>query len=172
MVERLSQMTNLRLRQAEDLFRVSQSMSDFLDFSSALRGLAVDLIKICNDLKLLASGPGGGFGEITLPIIQAQQTALRPGHWPDKALPYLPECLLMACYQVLGNDYTVTLAAQSGQLEANTMTPLIIHNLLQSLDLLRNAIHPFNQKCLAGVAANTTRCNELLDKSGIRHKEM
>lgn len=172
MIERLSQMTNLRLRQAEDLFRVSQSMSDFLDFSSSLRGLAVDLIKICNDLKLLASGPGGGFGEISLPVVQVQQTALRPGHWPDKAAPHLPECLLMACYQVLGNDYTITLAAQSGQLEANSMTPLIIHNLLQSLDLLRNAIHPFNQKCLAGVIANTIRCNELLDKSGIRHKEM
>lgn len=172
MLERLSLTTGLRLRQAEDLFRVSQSMSDFLDFSSSLRGLAVDLIKICNDLKLLASGPGGGFAEITLPVVQAQPTALRPGHWPNKNLPHLPECLLMACYQVLGNDYTTTLATQSGQLEANSMTPLIIHNLLQSLDLLRNAIHPFNQKCLAGVTANTNRCNELLDKSGIRHKEM
>lgn len=170
--EKLSQLSGLRVRQADDLFRVSQSMSDFLEFSSAMRGLAVDLIKICNDLKLLASGPGGGFGEITLPAIQPQQTALRPGQYPDKSPPFMPECLIMACYQVLGNDYTITLAAQAGQLESNSMTPLIIHNLLQSLDLLRNAINPFNQKCLAGISANTSNCNELLDKSGVRHKEM
>jgi aspartate ammonia-lyase len=172
MIERLCAMTNLRLRQAEDLFRVTQSMADFLEFSSSLRGLAVDLIKICNDLKLLASGPGGGFGELSLPVVQSLPNSIHKEQLSDKSLPHLPECLIMACYQVLGNDYTIVLAAQSGQLEANSMTPLIIHNLLQSLDLLRNAIGPFNQKCLAGVTANIMRCNELLDKSGIRHKEM
>src|SRR5262249_44859267 len=115
-IDRLHQLTGFRFRGAEDLFRVTQSMADFVEFSSALKELAVELIKIANDLRLLASGPRSGLGEIKIPALQVEPCELLPGQLPDKSNPYLAECLNMVAFQVLGNDSVVTLCAQAGQL--------------------------------------------------------
>jgi aspartate ammonia-lyase len=165
MIERLSQMTGFRLRAGEDLFRLSQSASDFLEFSASLRELAVELIKISNDLRLLSSGPRTGLFEISLPPAVLEPNPLSPQLLPPTATPGHPECLCMVAYQVIGHDTAVMLAAQSGQLEVNIMTPLIIHNILQSMDILRQALGSFNQHCVAGITANPGRCKEFLDST-------
>ncbi len=162
-VDRLSQATGARLRAGEDFFRLSQSASDFLEFSAALRALAAELVKIANDLRILSSGPRTGFGEIVLPELVSQPHVVADSLLPGTQLPALPECLVMVAYQVMGNDATVALCAQSGQLECNVTTPLVIHCTLQSLELLKNVLISFNQRCLAGIAANAARCKELLE---------
>jgi aspartate ammonia-lyase len=117
MVELLSHHSGLRLKPAEDHFRLSQSCSDFLEFSSSLRELAVELIKVANDLRLLGSGPKAGLYEISLPAVEAPE---------DAAVPVLTESVNMVAYKVIGNDTAVMLAAQAGQLELNAMTPLVV----------------------------------------------
>ncbi len=163
MIERLSQMTGLRLRAGEDLFRLSQSASDFLEFSSSLRELSVELIKIANDLRLLSSGPRTGLFEISLPPAILEPNPVSPQLLPPNATPGHPESLCMVSYQVIGNDTAVMLAAQSGQLELNVMTPLISHNILHSMDILRQTLASFNPNCVAGITANAGRCKEFLD---------
>lgn len=165
-IEKLGQFTGFRFRTAEDLFRVTQSMADFVEFSSALKELAVELIKIAGDLRLLASGPRAGLAEITIPAIHLEAAELMPGNLPNKNNPYLVESISMVAFQVLGNDSVVTLCAQAGQLESNVMMPLLIHNALQALDLLRNSILAFNQRCLSGITANPARNQHWLDQSG------
>lgn len=165
MVERLCQMTGLPLKAGDDLGRLCQSASDFLEFSANLRQLAVELLKIGNDLRLLSSGPNAGFGELNLPPVVLHPHAASRFKLPPHATPGLLECLAMASYQVVGNDSTVMLAAQSGQLEANVMTPLIAHNVLQSMDLLTNAVITLNKHCISGITANAARCKELLDST-------
>jgi len=161
----LSAVTGLSLRPAEDYFRLVQSMSDFVAFSSSLRELAVDLSKIAADLKLMSSGPAAGFSEIKLhdPIMQSSNV------WPDvlpkTGIPPLTESLLMACYQVIGNDHVVCLAAQAGQLESNSLTPIIIDNMLVSITLLQKVLDDFNHHCLIKITANTSNCKQTLDKS-------
>jgi len=164
-IEALSQQTGLRFRSADEYFRISQSAADFLQVSSSLKELAVELIKIASDIRLLSSGPMSGLGEINLPSLMPEPSAVLPGVLPDRTDPGVAECLTMVAYQVVGNDTAVTLAAGAGQLELNVMTPLIIHNILQSLDLLRQAILAFNKWCVAGITANAARCRELLDKT-------
>ncbi len=166
MVEKLSQLTGLKLKIADDMFRATQSVTDFLDFSASLRGLACDLIKIANDLRLMSSGPNAGFAEIFLPPFAVEPSSLLPGQLPDLTTPALPECLLMACYQITGYDHAIAFAAQAGQFEANPMTPLICVNLLNSLDMLKNIMLPFNQKCLSGITANTKKCSTSAEASG------
>ncbi|MBA3855844.1 MAG: aspartate ammonia-lyase [Cyanobacteria bacterium PR.3.49] len=166
-VERLSQYTGIRLRQSDDFFRISQSMSDFVEFSSALKELAVELTKIANDLRLLSSGPKTGFSEITAPELIVERSLIRPNTLPNRRVPTLVECINMASSQVFGNDIVVALAAQSGQFESNVMTPLIIHNILQSLDLLRSTIEPFNSKYLRAITANHAACNLQMEEAGV-----
>lgn len=163
MVERLSNLTGLRLRCGDDYFRLAQSASDFLEFSSSLRELAVELIKISHDLRLLSSGPRTGFFEISLPPAVLEPHPVAPQVLPPVATPGLVECLSMVAYQVAGNDTTVMLAAQAGQLELNVMTPVIIHNILQSMDLLKHSLVTFNQHCISGITANAARCKEFLE---------
>ncbi len=166
MLEKLSQLSGLKLRAADDMFRATQSVTDFLDFSASLRGLATDLIKIANDLRLMSSGPNAGFGEIQLPPFIVEPSSLLPGHLPDFSAPTLPECLLMVCYQITGYDHATALAAQAGQFEANPLTPLIGTNILNSLDMLKNIMTPFNQRCLSGITANTKKCTIAVEASG------
>ncbi len=125
-VERLSQYTGIRLRQSDDFFRISQSMSDFVEFSSALKELAIELTKIGNDLRLLSSGPRTGLSEITAPELIVERSLIRPNTLPNRRIPTLVECINMASSQVFGNDIVVGLTAQSGQFESNMITPLII----------------------------------------------
>jgi aspartate ammonia-lyase len=165
-VAKLATFTQLRLKVGEDLVRMSQSMGDFAHVSSAVRELAIELNKIANDLRLLNSGPRAGLAEIVLPKILALPSPLLPKVLPDQLNPFVLESLNMICFQILGNDLAVTQACQAGQLQANVMTPVIGHNLLQSLDLLKAGVLLFAQKCLSGISVDADRCRLHLAVSG------
>jgi aspartate ammonia-lyase len=159
-VRHLGALTGFPLRRAESLVEIAPSMAAFVEVSGALRVLAVDLTKIANDLRLLASGPSTGLYEIVLPAVQPGSSIM-----PGKVNPSMAEMLNMVCFQVLGNDTTVTYAAQAGQLELNVMMPVIIHNVLQSFTILKNAMDTFTTRCVAGIVANEQRCEEYAFKS-------
>jgi fumarate hydratase class II len=152
MVARLAELCGFALYESDNLFESMQSMADFVFFSGALRALAQDLIRIANDLRLLASGPATGLDEIRMPAIQPGSSIM-----PGKVNPVLAEMLDMACFHVLGNDLTITLAAQAGQLELNVMMPVLAHNLFEMLHILINAIDAFTSKCVRGLRANTAK---------------
>ena len=148
------------LRPAEDMLEAINSMADFVNLSQALRGLAIELIKIANDLRLLSSGPRTGFAEMMLPTVQPGSSIM-----PGKVNPVMAEMLNMVSFQVIGNDLTIAMAAQAGQLELNVMMPIINYNLLQSLEIFRNAVRVFTEKCIKGIKADRARCKELAEKS-------
>lgn len=164
-VRHLSQLTGFSLRAADDYFRLCQSMSDFVAVSSSLKELATDLAKIAADLRLMGSGPGAGFGEIKLPDLIMQPSSVWPNVLPKTGIPPLTESLLMVCYQVIGNDHAVCLAAQAGQLESNTLTPIIIDNVLNSMSTLQRVLEHFNHHCLIKITADTFKCRQTFDKS-------
>jgi aspartate ammonia-lyase len=159
-VRHLAALTELPLRRAESMAQIAPSMASFVEVSGALRVLAVDLTKIANDLRLLASGPRTGFYEIILPAVQPGSSIM-----PGKVNPSMAEMLNMVCFQVLGNDTTIAYAAQAGQLELNVMMPVILHNMLQSLMILKNAVETFTERCARGIIANAERCEEMAFKS-------
>ncbi|MBX9670451.1 MAG: hypothetical protein K2X93_22815 [Candidatus Obscuribacterales bacterium] len=165
-VKHLTNISNLPLRVADDYFRLTQSMSDFVALSSSLRELAVDLAKIASDLRLMSSGPAAGFGEIRLPDLILQPSGLLPSIMPKTGVAPLTESLLMVCYQVIGNDQVVCLSAQAGQLENNSLSPVIIDSMLTSITTLQKTLDVFNHNCLVKITADTVRCKELFDKSG------
>lgn len=148
------------LRPPEDWVQVTQSMGDFQEVSSALRNLAVELMKIAGDLKLMFSGPETGFHEIELPAVQAGSSIM-----PGKVNPSIAEMLEMVCCQVIGNDTAVTHAVRSGQLDLNAMTPVIARNLFESMRILTNAVTVFTEKCVRGITANVDRCRSLAEHS-------
>jgi len=159
-IRRLSAVIGLRLTSAPNLFEATSSLTDFLAFSGTLRSLAVDLSKLCNDLRLLSSGPRTGLAEITLPAVEPGSSIM-----PGKVNPSMAEMLNMVCDQVLGNDEAISLCAQQGQLELNVMTPAVAHNLLGSLKLLTNGIREFTKRCVAGIKANKAACAEYYEQS-------
>ena len=128
--------------------------------SAALRGLAVTLTKICNDLRWLASGPRCGLGELQLPPVQPGSSIM-----PGKVNPVIIESLLQVAVQVMANDLAVAMGGQAGNLELNVMLPVMAHNLLQSVELLKTGISNFTEKCLKGLGANEQRCQELVEQS-------
>ena len=148
------------LRPAEDMLEAINSMADFVNLSAALRGLAIELIRIANDMRLLSSGPRTGFAEMMLPTVQPGSSIM-----PGKVNPVMAEMLNMVSFQVIGNDLTIAMAAQAGQLELNVMMPIINYNLLQSLEIFRNAVRVFTEKCIKGIKADRARCKELAEKS-------
>ncbi|WIG59540.1 MAG: Fumarate hydratase class II [Ktedonobacterales bacterium] len=160
MVRHLSELTGFPFRQAESLVQIAPSMSSFVEVSGALRVLATDLTKIANDIRLLASGPATGLYEIILPPVQPGSSIM-----PGKINPSMAEMLNQVCFQVLGYDTTVTFAAQAGQLELNVMMPVLIHNVLWSLTILKNAMDAFTERCVRGIIANKERCEEYAFKS-------
>jgi aspartate ammonia-lyase len=139
-----------------------QSRSPLLAVSGALRELAVELSRIANDLRLMASGPSTGLGEIAMPEVQPGSSIM-----PGKSNPVMAECLNMICYEIIGNDLAVMMAAQAGQLELNVMTPLITYKLLDSISLLNNYLPIFEEKCIRGLIANEEHCSKLLEKNSI-----
>jgi aspartate ammonia-lyase len=153
----LGRLCDLGLRPARDSYEALQSRSQLVAFSGALRELALELIRIANDLRLLASGPSAGLAEIELPAVQPGSSIM-----PGKVNPVLAECLDMVGFQVVGNDVAVSLAAQAGQLELNVMSPVMAHNILQSLTILGNFLPVFTTKCLAGVKADAAKCRKYL----------
>jgi len=157
-VTHLSQLTGFNLRPAENTFEAMQSMAPFTEVSSTLRNLAVELIRIANDLRLLASGPNTGLDEITLPPVQPGSSIM-----PGKVNPVMAEMLNMVCFHVIGNDTCIMMAAQAGQLELNVMMPIIAHNLFESFTVLTNAINIFAERCITGIEANAATCNQYAD---------
>lgn len=160
MASKLAELTGMPFRNAESLTQIAPSMASFVEVSGALRVLATDLTKIANDLRLLASGPATGFYEIVLPPVQPGSSIM-----PGKVNPSMAEMLNMICFQVLGNDTCVTFAAQAGQLELNVMMPVIIHNVLQSLTILKNGMDTFTSRCVTGIEANQERAEAYAFKS-------
>lgn len=159
-VKNLSNYTGLKFRVARNFAALMQSMADFVELSGTLRVLSVDLTKIANDLRLMSSGPVTGIGEITLPPVQPGSSIM-----PGKVNPSMAEMLNMVCFEVIGNDMTISLAAQAGQFELNVMMPVIAYDLTQSLFILTNAIRSVTERLVMGIKANEERCRTLLEKS-------
>jgi aspartate ammonia-lyase len=160
MAETLAEETGLPLRSGENLIELCQNTDSFVVASSALRTLALDLTRIANDLRLLASGPNTGLAEIVLPPVQPGSSIM-----PGKVNPVIAEMLNMVCYQVIGNDTVIALASQAGQLELNVMMPVMAHNLNQSFTILTNAITVFAASCVAGITADAARCRAYMEHS-------
>jgi fumarate hydratase class II len=159
-VQRINEITGLEFRPSRNKFEALQNRDAAVETSGALRSVAVSLMKIANDLRLLSSGPEAGFGEIELPAVQPGSSIM-----PGKVNPVVPESVNMVCAQVIGNDLTIAVAGQSGTLELNTMMPLIASNLLQSIQIEANAARLFAAKCIPGIRANRERCLELAERS-------
>ena len=163
MVAHLSALTGFEFRNSPDLREAMQSQLPLSDLSAALKTLALELIRIANDLRLLSSGPRTGLAEIQLPAVQPGSSIM-----PGKVNPVMPEVLDMVAFQVVGNDLTVSLAAQAGQLELNVMMPAMIYNVLQSMEILKNTLEVFRTRCLDGITADAQRCERYaLESVGI-----
>lgn len=162
MIAALADWTGLGLRPSDNLFESMQSMADMSDFSASLRTLAVTLTRISNDLRLLSSGPATGLAEIKLPAVQPGSSIM-----PGKVNPVMAEMLNMAMFHIIGNDTTVMLAAQAGQLELNVMMPVIAHNLFEMMQIMIASMKAFTEKCVVGIEANPERALELLERNAI-----
>ncbi len=160
MVGYLGDLTGLTLRAGADRVQLMQSMGDVAAFSGTLRAFAVDLAKIASDIRLLASGPRTGFAEIVLPAVQPGSSIM-----PGKVNPSIAEMVNMVCYQAVGNDTTIALAAEAGQLELNVMMPVIAHNLLFTEEILTSATRVFAERCVAGIEADAEQCAHWLELS-------
>ena len=162
MVRKLSQLTGLELHESDNLFESMQSMSDAADFSGSLRTLALTLIRIANDFRLLSSGPSTGLSEIRLPAVQPGSSIM-----PGKVNPVMAEMLNQSMFHVIGCDTTVALAVQAGQLELNVMMPIIAHNLFEMMQVTIGAVTAFTERAVKGVAANREKAEGWLAKNAI-----
>jgi aspartate ammonia-lyase len=160
MVEELNRDLEIDFRMAEDYFEAMQSLRPFVGLSGAIRCLAQDLIRIANDLRLLSSGPKTGFAEIILPAVQPGSSIM-----PGKVNPVMAEMLDMVCFQAIGCDTTILLAAQAGQLELNVMMPVVAFNLLHEIEILKNALDAFTGFCVADLRADAVRCKTFAESS-------
>lgn len=159
-IAELAKMTGFPLKSAVNNFEALQSHRSAQTVSSGLKELALELIRIANDLRLLSSGPTTGLNEIMLPPVQPGSSIM-----PGKVNPVMAECLNMVSFQVVGNDLAVSLAVQGGQLELNVMMPTIMYNMLFSIQILTNFIPVFTQKCVRGIIVNEKRCEHYLEKN-------
>jgi len=159
-IAELAKLTSFPFKPAENNFEALQSHRAAQTVSSGLKELALELIRIANDLRLLASGPTTGLNEITLPPVQPGSSIM-----PGKVNPVMAECLDMVAYQVVGNDLAVSMAVQAGQLELNVMTPSIAYNMLFSIQILANYIPVFTKKCIEGITVNEKQCSQYLEKN-------
>lgn len=159
-IKEICKITKIEFKEAKNKFEIIQSMQSECNLSSTLKDLATSLMKISNDIRLLSSGPRTGFDEINLPAIQPGSSIM-----PGKVNPVIAESLNMVCAQVIGNDLTITIAAQSGQLELNTMMPILAYNLIQSIEILANSCKNFAEKCVKGIKANVKRCKDYAESS-------
>ena len=159
-VGNLAKLTGLAVLPAANRFRVTQSMGDVLAYSSAMRRLAVELAKVASDLRLLSMGPRAGIAEIALPPVQPGSSIM-----PGKVNPSIPEMVNQVCFQVIGCDMTVCVAAEAGQLELNVMMPVIAWNSIHASTILRTSMDALRTRCVDGIAADAARCRELMDRS-------
>lgn len=159
-VDRLSKICNHPVRPAVDLIEATSDMGPFVLLSSILKRLAVKLSKICNDLRLLSSGPRTGINEINLPPRQPGSSIM-----PGKVNPVIPEAVNQVAFEIIGNDLSLTLAAEGGQLQLNVMEPLITYKMFDSIRLLQRAMDMLREFCVDGIAANEQRCRALVENS-------
>ena len=149
----LREITGLDIMQAEHLVEATQDTSAFIMYSSAVKRLAIKLSKICNDLRLLSSGPRAGFNEINLPPMQPGSSIM-----PGKVNPVIPEVVNQIAFKVIGNDLTVNIAVEAGQLELNVMEPVIVESLFESIEMLINGMQTLKHRCIDGITANEEVC--------------
>jgi len=159
-VKHLQDITALNLIESEDPREALQSRLGIASISGGMRDLALELIRISNDLRLMNSGPITGLAEIRLPATQPGSSIM-----PGKVNPVMAECMDMICFQIMGNDLAVAMAVQAGQFELNVMNPVMMHNLLESMVLLNNYIPVFIEKCISGIEADEVKCRSYLDKN-------
>jgi fumarate hydratase class II len=162
MVKKLSELTGLKLQTSDNLFESMQSMADAVSFSASLRTLALTLIRIANDLRLLSSGPATGLDELQFPAMQPGSSIM-----PGKVNPVMAEMLDMAMFYVVGCDTTVALAAQAGQLELNVMMPMIAHSLFEEMQVMIGAVHAFTRRGIVGLKANREKAEGWLSRNAI-----
>ncbi len=160
MVKHLRDITGLDLQVGEDRVQLMQSMGDIATFSGALRGWVLDLNKLANDIRLLASGPRTGLAEIGLPAVQPGSSIM-----PGKVNPSIAEMVNQVCYQAIGLDTTVAMASEAGQMELNVMMPVITHNIVFSLMIVGNATRVFAERCVEGITADAAQCAYWLERS-------
>lgn len=158
--EHLRQITGYPVVLAANLVEATQDTGAFIMYSSAVKRLAVKLSKISNDLRLLSSGPRAGFNEINLPPMQPGSTIM-----PGKVNPVIPEVVNQIAFKVIGNDLTITIAAEAGQLELNVMEPIIVHCLFESIEMLKNGMSTLNHRCIKGITANEETCRNMVYNS-------
>jgi aspartate ammonia-lyase len=159
-IEHLAEISQLEVRLAENLVEATQDTGAFVMYSSAIKRLSVKLSKICNDLRLLSSGPRAGINEINLPAMQPGSSIM-----PGKVNPVIPEVVNQIAFKVIGNDLTVTLAAEAGQLELNVMEPVIAQSLFESMEMLKNGMTTLRQRCIEGITANESVCRGQVEGS-------
>ena len=162
-VESLKEITGMDIVLAENLVEATQDTSAFVMYSSALKHLAIKLSKISNDLRLLSSGPRAGINEINLPAMQPGSSIM-----PGKVNPVIPEVVNQIAFKVIGNDLTVVMASEAGQLELNVMEPVIVQSLFESVEILKNGMDTLKYKCIDGITANKENCeNNVLNSIGL-----
>lgn len=159
-IRRINEISGLNFREAEDHFEAQGSRDALVEASSALKTMAISLMKIANDVRWLGSGPRCGIGEIKLPAVQPGSSIM-----PGKVNPVMAEALLQVCAQVIGNDTAITIGGLSGNFELNVMMPVMAKNLLESIELLSKATQGFSEKCVEGIEADEARCAEMIEKS-------
>lgn len=156
----LSSICQFPLKKAEDLIDGTQNLDSFAHVSATLKTCAISCSKIANDLRLMSSGPRCGFEKINLPPMQNGSSIM-----PGKANPAIPEVMSQAAFCIIGNDMSITMAAEAGQLELNYAEPVLYHKLFESLRTLIGAVRTFVDNCVVGITANPERCQELVDGS-------
>ncbi|WP_130870627.1 aspartate ammonia-lyase [Intestinimonas massiliensis (ex Afouda et al. 2020)] len=159
-VPNLSKVSGLRLVQAFDLIDATQNLDEFVAVSGAVKTCAVNLSKMCNDLRLMSTGPRCGLGEINLPPRQNGSSIM-----PGKVNPVIPEVVNQVAFNVMGNDLTITMAAEAGQLELNAFEPIIFWNLTHAVEFLTYAVKTLTDHCIVGITANAERCKDMVDHS-------
>ena len=159
-VEVLAELSGLPLINAEHLVDATQNTDAYTEVSSALKVCMINMSKIANDLRLLASGPRAGLGELQLPARQPGSSIM-----PGKVNPVMAEVVNQVAFQVIGNDHTICLASEAGQLELNVMEPVLVFNLLQSLSMMNQVFQAFRVHCLEGIEANEERCKQYVEQS-------
>ncbi|MCD6162690.1 MAG: aspartate ammonia-lyase [candidate division Zixibacteria bacterium] len=159
-IKHLREITNLDVKLAQNLVEATQDTGAFVMYSSAIKRLAVKLSKISNDLRLLSSGPRAGINEINLPPMQPGSSIM-----PGKVNPVIPEVVNQIAFKVIGNDLTVTLAAEAGQLELNVMEPVIAQSIFESIEMLKNGMATLKYRCVDNITANEENCRRLVENS-------
>ncbi len=159
-VPKLKKVTGYPLKQADDLFDATENLDGFVAISGAVKTCAIDLSKMCNDLRLLSSGPKTGLGEINLPARQNGSSIM-----PGKINPVIPEVVTQVAFHIVGHDTTITMAAEAGQMELNAFEPVVFYNLFESISTLQEAVSTLIDNCISGITANRERCLSLMESS-------